>query len=270
MMKSVPGHLAIILIIFSSLTPYSFDMVSSTDTTQLSQDYNHLSALSLFATASPSYRDTITKCIKKANQIYHDFIKSAEGKRYKRPVFLVGDSTAGLIVYDALCRYGTNNGSSSSVSSERNEHFPLADKTISSHSAGTETTGSDVQIEGTTSSSQHQRPSLRPTTYPASRSLSNPGTAAAQIPANLLPTFAPLNESGRYLSAPVVDKLAARRASENSDVMMRFDFDVGDVFTFGCPLGLVLAYRKCMENVDDKYGKLAEMTMKGFDTSGLT
>lgn len=89
---------------------------------------------------------------------------------------------------------------------------------------------------------------------PASRSLSNPGAITAAPHLISAPTFAPLNEAGRYLSAPVVDKLSARRSSENSDVTVRFDFDVGDVFSFGCPLGLVLAYRKFIENVDDRYG----------------
>lgn len=235
----------------------------------MSQDHNYLSALSLFATAGPSYRETITKCIKKANQIYHDFITSAEGRRYKGPVCLVGDSTAGLLIYDALCRYGTNDGSSSSVSSDRNENFPLTEKITLS--PGAETVTSAASSEGITGRSQTtsaaQRPTLRPTTYPASRSLSNPGTAsisAAQIQTSLIPTFAPLNESGRFLSAPVVDKLASRRTSDNSDVTIRFDFDVGDVFTFGCPLGLVLAYRKCMENIDDKYGKYDGID-RGFD-----
>ena len=93
----------------SSLSPYSFEgaqpsAATSTETTQLSHDHSHLSALSLFATSSPAYRDTVAKCIKKANQVYQDFCQSIEGKGYKGPVCLVADSTASLIVYDALCR----------------------------------------------------------------------------------------------------------------------------------------------------------------------
>ncbi len=135
---------------------------------------------------------------------------------------------------DALCRYGMSDGSSSSISSDQ-------------HSAGM----GDPQAH-----SPEMRPSLRPTMPPASRSLSNPGTTAVSAAPNLInvPTFAPLNESGRFLSAPVVDKLSTRRCSDNSDVATRFEFDVGDVFNFGCPLGLVLAYRKFMENVEDRYG----------------
>jgi hypothetical protein len=36
---------------------------------------------------------------------------------------------------------------------------------------------------------------------------------------------------------------------------LRPDFDVGDVFLCGTPLGLVLAFRKFTENLEDRYGK---------------
>ncbi|XP_055327532.1 protein retinal degeneration B-like [Paramacrobiotus metropolitanus] len=230
------------LTVLSSLTPYSLDLPSSTSdpsTPTAAQDFTHLSALPLFATSNPAYRDIITKVVKKANQTYEDFLKTPEGKHYKGPVYIAADGTAGLLVYDALCRYGTNEGSLSSLSSERNE-----------------TTTVPPDTAKTTATSA--RPSLRPTMHPASRSLSNPGTGVSSTPmainAGTVPTFAPLNDAGRYLSAPVVDKIGGRRASDNSDTSIRFEFDVGDVFLFGCPLGLVLAYRKCMENVDDKFG----------------
>ncbi|OQV25243.1 Membrane-associated phosphatidylinositol transfer protein 1 [Hypsibius exemplaris] len=256
------------LTVLSSLTPYSFDVMSSTETTQLSQDHNHLSALSLFATSSPAYRETVTKCIKKANQVYHDFLQSVEGKGYKGPVCLVGDSTASMIVYDALCRYGASEGSSSSISSERNDLYPTSPLATSVISNVTVTAGGNpdaatlVSVSGasvggaSTSVAAATRPSLRPTTYPASRSLSNPGSMVAHLP-NSIPAFAPLSESGRYLSAPVVDKLTGKQAGgggDNGDVTLRYDFDVGDVFVCGAPLGLVLAYRKFTENIDERYG----------------
>lgn len=58
-----------------------------------------------------------------------------------------------------------------------------------------------------------------------------------------------INESGdgRHLQAPS----PRRRSSSTSDNQVKFEFEVSDLFMFGSPLALVLAYRK-ISTLEDK------------------
>ncbi|XP_032304294.1 membrane-associated phosphatidylinositol transfer protein 3 isoform X5 [Coturnix japonica] len=59
----------------SSLNPYSYDESCLSS----SEDHIPLAALPLLAVSSPQYQDAVAMVISRANQVYNDFLKSADG-----------------------------------------------------------------------------------------------------------------------------------------------------------------------------------------------
>ncbi|XP_028050216.2 protein retinal degeneration B isoform X9 [Monomorium pharaonis] len=91
--------------ILSSLSPYSFDMSPSCmDAPQVTHDTIPIGAIPLLASSSSEYQDTVSRVVLSANQVYHDFIKSDEGKGFSGQICFVGDSVGSILAYDALCR----------------------------------------------------------------------------------------------------------------------------------------------------------------------
>ncbi|XP_029155985.1 protein retinal degeneration B isoform X2 [Nylanderia fulva] len=165
--------------ILSSLSPYSFDVSPSCmDAPQVTHDTIPIGAIPLLASSSSDYQDAVSRVVLAANQVYHDFVKSEEGKGFSGQICFVGDSVGSILAYDALSR-ATQHSRHSSENSI---------------------------LEG--GSSQQQ---------------SNDGNA----------------EDVKHLSAP-----SPRRRSSGTGDHNKLDFEVGDLFTFGSPLALVLAYRK--------------------------
>ncbi|XP_054007489.1 protein retinal degeneration B isoform X1 [Hylaeus anthracinus] len=113
---SMVGHVAIKFVscpsicteglgILSSLSPYSFDVSpSSMDAPQVTHDTIPIGAIPLFASSTPEYQDAVSRVINGANQVYHEFIKSEEGRGFTGQICFVGDSVGAILTYDALCR----------------------------------------------------------------------------------------------------------------------------------------------------------------------
>ncbi|XP_071856529.1 retinal degeneration B isoform X7 [Bombus fervidus] len=113
---SMVGHVAIKFVscpsicteglgILSSLSPYSFDVSpSSMDAPQVTHDTIPIGAIPLLASSTPEYQDTVSRVIAGANQVYHDFIRSDEGRGFTGQICFIGDSVGAILTYDALCR----------------------------------------------------------------------------------------------------------------------------------------------------------------------
>ncbi|MGH0181713.1 UNVERIFIED_CONTAM: hypothetical protein FKN15_007583 [Acipenser sinensis] len=84
---------------FRSLNPYSYDESCLSS----SVDHIPLAALPLLAISSPQYQEAVATVITRANQVYHDFLKSQEGAGFSGQVCLMGDCVGGILGFDALC-----------------------------------------------------------------------------------------------------------------------------------------------------------------------
>lgn len=88
-----------------SLSPYSFDISPSTvDAPLVTNDTIPIGAIPLLASSTPEYQDAVSRVIAGANQVYHEFIKSEEGRGFAGQICLIGDSVGAILTYDALCR----------------------------------------------------------------------------------------------------------------------------------------------------------------------
>ncbi|XP_029679221.1 protein retinal degeneration B isoform X2 [Formica exsecta] len=169
--------------ILSSLSPYSFDVSPSCmDAPQVTHDTIPIGAIPLLASSSSDYQDAVSRVVMAANQVYHDFIKSEEGRGFTGQICFVGDSVGSILTYDALSR-----------ATQHSRHS--SENSILEGGSGQQ--GND-----------------------------NGGNT----------------EDAKHLSAPS----PRRRSSGTGDNPHhnKLDFEVGDFFTFGSPLALVLAYRK--------------------------
>jgi len=63
-----------------------------------------IGAIPLLASSSSDYQDALLRVVTGANQVYHEFIKSDEGKGFTGQICFVGDSVGSILTYDALCR----------------------------------------------------------------------------------------------------------------------------------------------------------------------
>uniref|UniRef100_A0A673VGV4 Phosphatidylinositol transfer protein membrane associated 2 n=1 Tax=Suricata suricatta TaxID=37032 RepID=A0A673VGV4_SURSU len=214
---SALGHLAIRLVpcppvcsdafaLVSNLSPYSHDegCLSS------SQDHIPLAALPLLATSSPQYQEAIATVIQRANLAYGDFIKSQEGMTFNgQDTDLLSPGT----VVDAA------HGGSGSGGLESSRHLSRSNIDIP-RSNGVEDPKRQLPRKRSDSSTyeldtiqQHQ-------------------AFLSSLHASVL-----RNEpsSRRSSSSTMLDAAGAAG---------KFDFEIADLFLFGCPLGLVLALRK--------------------------
>ncbi|XP_037367166.1 membrane-associated phosphatidylinositol transfer protein 2 isoform X1 [Talpa occidentalis] len=230
----------------SDLSPYSHDegCLSS------SQDHIPLAALPLLATSSPQYQEAVATVIQRANLAYGDFIKSQEGMTFNGQVCLIGDCVGGILAFDALC-YGNQPVSESQSSSRRGSVASVQDTDLLSpgilvNAAHCSGGGSGLE------SSRH-----------LSRSnIDIPRSNGAEDPKRQLPRKR--SDSSTYeldtiqqhqaflssLHARVLRTEPGSRRSSSSTMLDgagalgKFDFEIADLFLFGCPLGLVLALRK--------------------------
>ncbi|XP_054568564.1 membrane-associated phosphatidylinositol transfer protein 2 isoform X1 [Eptesicus fuscus] len=247
-----PPVCADVFALVSNLSPYSHDegCLSS------SQDHIPLAALPLLATSSPQYQEAVATVIQRANLAYGDFIKSQEGVTFNGQVCLIGDCVGGILAFDALC-YSSQPVSESQSSSRRGSVASVQDTDLlspgilvnSSHSAGG---GGGGGGGGSLESSRH-----------LSRSnIDIPRSNGTEDPKRQLPRKR--SDSSTYeldtiqqhqaflssLHASVLRNEPGSRRSSSSTMLDgtgalgRFDFEVADLFLFGCPLGLVLALRK--------------------------
>uniref|UniRef100_A0A5F9CEI4 Phosphatidylinositol transfer protein membrane associated 2 n=1 Tax=Oryctolagus cuniculus TaxID=9986 RepID=A0A5F9CEI4_RABIT len=263
---SALGHLAIRLVpcppvcsdafaLVSNLSPYSHDegCLSS------SQDHIPLAALPLLATSSPQYQEAVATVIQRANLAYGDFIKSQEGVTFNGQVCLIGDCVGGVLAFDALC-YSNQPVSESQSSSRRGSVASVQDADLLSpaglvstaHCSGSGGGGGGGGGGSSLESSRH-----------LSRSnIDIPRSNGTEDPKKQLPRkrsdsstyeLDTIQQHQAFLSSLHASVLrsepSARRSSsstmlDSTGTLGKFDFEIADLFLFGCPLGLVLALRK--------------------------
>ncbi|XP_054450139.1 membrane-associated phosphatidylinositol transfer protein 2 isoform X1 [Pteronotus mesoamericanus] len=236
----------------SNLSPYSHDegCLSS------SQDHIPLAALPLLATSSPQYQEAVATVIQRANLAYGDFIKSQEGVTFNGQVCLIGDCVGGILAFDALC-CSSQPVSESQSSSRRGSVASVQDTDLlspgtlvnSSHGGGGGGSG------GGSSSLENSRHLSRSNIdIPRSNGTEDP---KRQLPRKRSDTSTyeldTIQQHQAFLSslhASVLRLEPGSRRSSSSTVLDgagalgKFDFEIADLFLFGCPLGLVLALRK--------------------------
>ncbi|XP_063081595.1 membrane-associated phosphatidylinositol transfer protein 2 isoform X3 [Cavia porcellus] len=257
---SALGHLAVRLVpcppvcadafaLVSNLSPYSHDegCLSS------SQDHIPLAALPLLATSSPQYQEAVATVIQRANLAYGDFIRSQDGVPFNGQVCLIGDCVGGVLAFDALC-YSSQPVSESQSSSRRGSVVSVQDAELLSPGTLVNTApGSGTGSGGS---------SLEGSRHLSRSNIDIPHSDGPEDPKRQLPRKR--SDSSTYeldtirqhqaflssLHASVLRNEPSSRRSSSSPVLDgaaalgRFDFEIADLFLFGCPLGLVLALRK--------------------------
>ncbi|KAM6155994.1 membrane-associated phosphatidylinositol transfer protein 2 isoform 2-T2 [Rhynchocyon petersi] len=258
---SALGHLAIRLVpcppvcsdafaLVSNLSPYSHDegCLSS------SQDHIPLAALPLLATSSPQYQEAVATVIQRANIAYGDFIKSQEGVTFSGQVCLIGDCVGGILAFDALCH--SSQAVSESQSSSRRGSVVSVQETdllspgilVNSAHCASGGGGGSSSLEGSRHLSRSNVDLAR------SNGVEDP---KRQLPRKRSDSSTyeldTIQQHQAFLSSLHASVLrtepGARRASssallDGTGALGRFDFEIADLFLFGCPLGLVLALRK--------------------------
>lgn len=261
---SALGHLAIRLVpcppicadafaLVSNLSPYGHDegCLSS------SQDHIPLAALPLLATSSPQYQEAVATVIQRANLAYGDFIKSQEGMTFNGQVCLIGDCVGGILAFDALC-YSGQPVSESQSSSRRGSVVSMQDADLLSpgilvnaaHCSG----GSGGGSGGGSSLESSRHLSRSNIDIPRSNGTED---SRKQMPRKRsdsstyeLDTIQQHQAFLSSLHASVLRNEPSSRRSSSSTMLDgagalgKFDFEIADLFLFGCPLGLVLALRK--------------------------
>lgn len=257
---SALGHLAIRLVpcppvcadafaLVSNLSPYSHDegCLSS------SQDHIPLAALPLLATSSPQYQEAVATVIQRANLAYGDFIKSQEGVTFNGQVCLIGDCVGGILAFDALC-YSSQPVSESQSSSRRGSVVSVQDAELLSPGILVNTAPGSSGGSGGSSLESSRHLSRSNVDIPRSNGTEDP---KRQLPRKRsdsstyeLDTIQQHQAFLSSLHASVLGNEPSSRHSSSSPVLDsagalgRFDFEIADLFLFGCPLGLVLALRK--------------------------
>ncbi|XP_026313170.1 membrane-associated phosphatidylinositol transfer protein 2 isoform X3 [Piliocolobus tephrosceles] len=240
----------------SNLSPYSHDegCLSS------SQDHIPLAALPLLATSSPQYQEAVATVIQRANLAYGDFIKSQEGMTFNGQVCLIGDCVGGILAFDALC-YSNQPVSESQSSSRRGSVVSMQDNDMLSPgilvnaahcSGGGNSAGGGSSGGSSLESSRH----LSRSNVDIPRS-NGPEDPKRQLPRKRSDSSTyeldTIQQHQAFLSSLHASVLrtepCSRRSSsstmlDGTGALGRFDFEITDLFLFGCPLGLVLALRK--------------------------
>ncbi|XP_014443575.1 membrane-associated phosphatidylinositol transfer protein 2 [Tupaia chinensis] len=232
----------------SNLSPYSHDegCLSS------SQDHIPLAALPLLATSSPQYQEAVTTVIQRANLAYGDFIKSQEGMTFNGQVCLIGDCVGGILAFDALC-YSSQPVTDSQSSSRRGSVVSVQDTDLLSPGTLVNTAPCGGSAGGS---------SLQSSRHLSRSDVDIPRSNGPEDPKRQLPRkrsdsstheLDTLQQHRAFLSSLHASVLrnepGSRRTSsctvlDGSGGLGRFDFEITDLFLFGCPLGLVLALRK--------------------------
>ncbi|KAM7033055.1 membrane-associated phosphatidylinositol transfer protein 3 isoform 2-T2 [Acridotheres tristis] len=209
----------------SSLNPYSYDESCLSS----SEDHIPLAALPLLAVSSPQYQDAVAMVISRANQVYNEFLKSADGAGFNGQVCLIGDCIGGILGFDAIC-YNSNTAYESRNTSRRGSISSIQENPLlaedSSLDDSKHLSKSSVDISGVMEDEKPRKQSDS-STYDCD-TITQHHAFLSSIHSSVLKDGADL---------PPVD-------SSLSEVNLgRFEFEVSDFFLFGSPLGLVLAMR---------------------------
>lgn len=268
--------------VLSSLSPYSFNSSSSPSAIDGSTTFTHdsvpLGALPMFATCSLEYQECVTRVVASANQAYHEFLRSEEGNGFVGQVAIIGDSVGAILGYDALCR--TNQlrfGSETSIAEVEVEPCsspglnPKPNPLISiSDGSSNEEGGADDALVTDTTCKQHQQNPQQTPPHPLGRQSSThlegveaKGDTSVESQIAAATGFGGSGGTGgcsscsgssnhgraRHLEAPNFRRRSS--CSSEQSHFAKLDFEVSDFFTFGSPLGMVIAFRK-FHSFDDR------------------
>ncbi|CAN9504594.1 unnamed protein product [Ophioblennius macclurei] len=221
----------------SNLSPYSYDesFLSS------SQDHIPLAALPLLATSAPQYQDAVATVILRANQVYADFLRSAEGAAFTGQVCVIGDCVGGILGFDALCSSSVT-VSESQNSSRRGSTISVQDTDLLSPGIVINSVCPSLQSSRHLSRSNIDIPQISDDKKPLPRKRSDSSTYELDTIKHHQAFLSSLQSSA------VLGETGSRRSSNSTMLdggsLGKLDFEVTDFFLFGCPLGLVLALRK--------------------------
>uniref|UniRef100_A0A8C4KCJ0 Membrane-associated phosphatidylinositol transfer protein 3 n=1 Tax=Dromaius novaehollandiae TaxID=8790 RepID=A0A8C4KCJ0_DRONO len=215
----------------SNLNPYSYDESCLSS----SEDHIPLAALPLLAISSPQYQDAVAMVISRANQVYNEFLKSADGAGFNGQVCLIGDCIGGILGFDAIC-YNANAADESQNSSRRGSISSIQDNPLlaedSSLGGSKRLSKSNIDISGIMEDEEPRQP--------LPRKQSDSSTYGCDTITQHHAFLSSIHSSALKDDAdfPPVN------SSSLSEVNLgRFEFEVSDFFLFGSPLGLVLAMR---------------------------
>lgn len=217
-----------------------------------------LSAISLMVSSSPFYNDAVNSMVVAANMVYREFLKSDEGQGFRGEVCLLGDCMGALLAYDALI-------SNENTLQNRTQSFNTAMLSPHSPTGGfnnAETNGNMLRKPRRTSShtppcksnlqnSQHLRLSvssgnIRENVDPEMDEMIRSPPDEEMEPSGLHSPH-PLSKAARLQTFSFENM----SLSVDSVDQLLFDFEVSKFFTFGSPIGLVLAYRR-FKNGEDR------------------
>lgn len=236
--------------LISSLSPYGLDAQTpkSQDASLWTQDFVPLGAIALFASSNPEYQESVNKMVAKANLVYQDFLTSGEGKGFTGQVCLLADSTASIMVYDALtlsslhCGRGMSTyDSNNSLNNEGNPRSWAAKTSESSQAMSL----SDPDL----SKCCNIRDCACNT---AKEQISKSDIIASTTDNRLRRQNSGQRQSATYLNVSEPPE-HIRRTSTGSNYdgpCLKLDFEVSEIFMLGAPLGLVLAYRRLTSGDD--------------------
>jgi len=200
--------------LLSSLSPYSLAGAP--------QDITHsetlpINAIPLFATSNPNYQTILTTAIASANRVYQEFLSSKEGKNFSGQVGLIGDANGAILAYDALCMNHTFDDTTSLYGEDGSTpRTPALTKRIINSAQHDNSDNTSIQ-----SSNRNTRRAMTIDTTDVGDSVSRTGENS-------------------------------RTRQEKYGLMLAFD--VNELFSFGSPLSLILAYRKLLtDNVVRPY-----------------
>ncbi|CAN0326545.1 unnamed protein product [Lampetra planeri] len=235
------GHVAIRLVpcppvcaeafsLVSNLSPYSCEEGGLSS----SQEHVPLAALPLLATSSPGYQEAVAAVIARANQAHADFLRCPEGNAFNGRVCLIGDCVGGVLGFDALCTSAT--AVSESQSSSRRGSLMSVQGAGLGLGCSRHLSKSNIDIpHSSLDSPKHALPRKR-----SDSSTYEPDTIRQHH------AFLSSLQASVLLRGSGSDAVSRRSSSSTmlDGHASKLDFDVSDFFTFGSPLGLVLALRR--------------------------
>ncbi|XP_071487163.1 protein retinal degeneration B-like [Diadema antillarum] len=251
-------------------------------------DFVPIGALSIMATSTPDYVEAVTTTVSRMNAAYQEFIKTEEGHRFQGQVCVVADCMGSILGYDALSRGTLMHGHQylSPTSSHCSSFYdaPISPPAPSTPTGSPVPSSSPTPNSAQSAASMsppppHKCPSntavemLRSSEYDTPRKHTSMSTnnlqsmhdaavaAGGRSPTGVLyerakrfsnPTFSTrdsfqgcgvdVGPDGRRIS------LCSQVSMTSDMIVPKVEFEVTHFFMFGSPLGMVLAYRRSLQD----------------------
>ncbi|PAA86408.1 hypothetical protein BOX15_Mlig010626g1 [Macrostomum lignano] len=228
---SVPPLVAEALQALTTVSPYQYRLqrgaASQADASvTLAYDHIPMATVPLLFTSSPEYASTLAAVAGRMNERYKEFLASPEGRGFNGQVCIIGDSTGGIVGYDVLTR------------------VRQCRKSDGVNGGGVGNPPSRQPVHKLDSAPDRLEFRLKPPTPPSA-------SASASASASSDEGASGVGEGSRRGSARRLQSLTEGAQSAGFDGgEYRLEFDVSDLFLLGCPLALVLAYRRVNSQKD--------------------